>query len=259
MVTIAGSSFGAHGQGHLRFSFATSEENIETGMDRIEEGVKALRYVRDAAGVDPAFAAVRDRATEGVLAQEYVRGDGFGFCALYWHGRRVRAFMHRRVREWPPSGGTSAAAESLPECAPLERAGTLLLDALGWHGVAMVEFKGDPAKRLVLMEINAKFWGSHDIALAAGVRFPSDLAALLEGRTLPPQPPVRRVRFSWPLGGDLWHGFARPAKLPMILWESVWPGVRHNTRWSDPLPHLYELAQWARATPAALAEAGKLR
>jgi predicted ATP-grasp superfamily ATP-dependent carboligase len=224
-----------------------------------EEGVKALRYVRDPAGIDAAYAAVRATAAEGVLAQEYVRGAGYGFSALYWNGRRMRAFMHRRLREWPPSGGTSAAAESLPECPPLERAGTELLDALGWHGVAMVEFKGDPGGRLVLMEINAKFWGSHDLALDAGVRFPSDLVALLEGRTLAPQPPVRRVRYTWPLGGDLWHGLARPQSLPTVLWDSVSPWVHRSLSLADPLPHLFELAQWARSTPGALREAGELR
>jgi len=229
-----------------------------------EEGRKVLRYARDDREAAEGFAAVRSGAADAVLAQEYVRGDGFGFCALYWHGRSVRHFMHRRVREWPPTGGASAAAESVPDAPLLEAAGTRLLDALGWHGVAMVEFKGDPfgasgGGRLALIEINAKFWGSHDIALAAGVDFPADLAALLEGRTLGPQPPVRHVRFSWPLGGDLWHGLARPAALPRVLWEAISPGVAHNGRWSDPLPHVYELMQCIRSTPGAWREARALR
>jgi hypothetical protein len=113
--------------------------------------------------------------------------------------------------------------------------------------------------RLALIEINAKFWGSHDIALAAGVDFPADLAALLDGRTLGPQPPVRRVRFTWPLGGDLWHGLARPASLPQVLWEAISPGVAHNGRVSDPLPHVYELVQCIRSTPGAWREARALR
>lgn len=227
-----------------------------------EEGVKALRYVRREAELAPAFEQVRAGSSSGVIAQDYVGGDGWGFSALYWNGRRVRGFMHRRVREWPPSGGTSAAAESVPECPALERAGTALLDALGWHGVAMVEFKGDPAGRLTLVEINAKFWGSHDVALAAGVDIPSDMVALLEGRSieeLGPQPAVEHVRFSWPLGGDLWHGLFRPASLPRVLWDAVSPGVEHSFRWNDPAPHAWELVQWARSTPMAWREALALR
>ncbi len=220
-----------------------------------EEGIKALRYVRAPHEADAAFAAVRAAASDGVLAQEYVAGDGYGFSALYWKGKRQRFFMHRRVREWPPTGGASTAADSLPVAPALEAAGTKLLDTLAWHGVAMVEFKGDVNGRLALMEINAKFWGSHDAALAAGVNMPADLVTLLEGGSLPPQPPVRPMRITWPLGGDLWHGLARPAALPRVLWEACWPGVAHTVRWSDPLPHLYELAQWARSAPGALHDA----
>lgn len=224
-----------------------------------EEGRKTVRYVRRESDLGRAYDEVRALSGAGVLAQEYVGGDGFGFSALYWEGRCMRSFMHRRVREWPPSGGTSASAESLPECPPLESAGRTLLDALAWHGVAMVEFKGDPATRLALMEINAKFWGSHDIALAAGVCFPGDLVALLEGRTLPPQPAVPYVRFSWPFGGDLWHGLFHPSALPRVLWEAVSPTVAHNWRWSDPGPHAWEVLQWLRSTPGAWREHRELR
>lgn len=225
-----------------------------------EEGRKALRYVRRAEDLEAAFDAVRAISTGGVLAQERVAGEGYGFSALYWHGRRVRHFMHRRVREWPPSGGTSACAESVPEAPELERAGTALLDALKWHGVAMVEFKGALAPgELKLMEVNAKFWGSHDVALAAGVDFPGDLVALLEGRAIGPPPPVRRVRFAWPLGGDLWHGLFRPSSLPRVLWDAVAPGVARPFRASDPAPHLWELVQWARSAPGAWREHRELR
>jgi predicted ATP-grasp superfamily ATP-dependent carboligase len=225
-----------------------------------EEGRKVLRYVRSSAEVDQAFCAVSANATGGVLAQEYAAGEGFGFSALYWHGRRVRHCMHRRVREWPPSGGTSACAESLPEAPELERAGTAVLDALRWHGVAMVEFKGSLAPGgLRLMEVNAKFWGSHDVALAAGVDFPGDLVALLEGRELPPQGPVLPVRFAWPLGGDLWHGLFRPSALPRVLWDAVSPGVVRNFRLGDPAPSFWEFVQWVRSAPGAWREQRELR
>lgn len=223
-----------------------------------EEGRKVLRYVRSAEQLPAAFEAVRAAAGGEVIAQSHVAGDGYGFSALYWHGVRVRGFAHRRVREWPPSGGTSACAESVTGAPEIERAGAALLDALKWHGVAMVEFKGSPAQP-VLIEINAKFWGSLDVALAAGVDFPGDLTALLEGRTLPPQAPVRPVRFSWPLGGDLWHGLFQPASLPRVLWDALSPAVAHNFRWDDAAPHWWEALQWARSTPGAWNEHRNLR
>jgi predicted ATP-grasp superfamily ATP-dependent carboligase len=225
-----------------------------------EEGVKAVRYARDPAGLAPAFEAVRALAGGAVLAQEHIAGEGFGFSALYWNGAQRRSLMHRRVREWPPSGGTSACAESIEHAPALERAGTALLDALAWHGVAMVEFKGAlDGGPLALIEINAKFWGSLDVALAAGVDFPGDLVALLEGRALPPAGAPRRVRFSWPFGGDLWHGLFRPASLPAVLLDALSPRVAHSFSLRDPLPLFYEIAQWARSTPGAWREARAMR
>jgi predicted ATP-grasp superfamily ATP-dependent carboligase len=163
------------------------------------------------------------------------------------------------VREWPPSGGTSACAESVRSEPELERAGQKLLDALAWHGVAMVECKRALDGRFVLMEINAKFWGSHDLALAAGVDFPGDMVELLEGREIvQPQPPYREVRYSWPFGGDLWHAMVRPKDLPSVLVDAFSPRVAHSFRWSDPLPALFEIAQWARSTPGAMREAREL-
>ncbi|MGH7723836.1 MAG: hypothetical protein ACREOU_00230 [Candidatus Eiseniibacteriota bacterium] len=229
---------------------------------RHEAGVKQLRYVRREADVAAAFAVVRDASGEGPLVQQYVAGEGVAFFALYWDGRPRLTFMHRRIREWPPSGGSSTCAESLLNEPALDRAGRALLDALAWHGVAMVEMKRAADGRLVLMEINAKFWGSHDLALAAGVDMPGELVALLEGREAgegeraagesgAAAPAPRRVRFSWPLGGDLWHGLARPSALPRVLFDALWPGVAHSARLSDPIPLLYEVVQCVRSTPGA--------
>ncbi|MGQ9565828.1 MAG: pyridoxal phosphate-dependent aminotransferase [Candidatus Bathyarchaeales archaeon] len=43
VATVAGSAFGANGEGYLRLSYATSYEKIEEAMNRIEKAVKKLR------------------------------------------------------------------------------------------------------------------------------------------------------------------------------------------------------------------------
>ena len=43
VATIPGSAFGSSGEGYLRISFATSQENIAEGLDRIRKFVDALR------------------------------------------------------------------------------------------------------------------------------------------------------------------------------------------------------------------------
>ena len=108
------------------------------------------------------------------ILQEYIPGWGCGFFALYQHGVLKRMFMHRRIREYPVSGGASSCAESFFD-EELAALGTRLLDHLAWHGVAMVECRFDTRMhRYCLIEVNAKFWGSLELALAAGADFAGD-------------------------------------------------------------------------------------
>lgn len=42
VATIAGTSFGAYGEGYLRLSYANSLENIEAALQRMRESIEAL-------------------------------------------------------------------------------------------------------------------------------------------------------------------------------------------------------------------------
>jgi predicted ATP-grasp superfamily ATP-dependent carboligase len=135
------------------------------------------------------------------LIQEYVSGHAEGIFALYDHGKPVVFFAHRRLRERPPSGGVSVLCESIeanPEALNMAR---LLLDHLGWHGVAMVEFKVSPEGTPYLMEVNGRFWGSLQLAIDAGVDFPWLLYQLATGRT-PDKPSdyATGIKCRWLLG-----------------------------------------------------------
>lgn len=115
------------------------------------------------------------------LAQEYVPGAGFGVSALFnREGEAVALFAHRRLREYPVSGGPSCFCESIYEPRLFDYA-LRLLRALRWEGVAMVEFKQDAYGEFRLMEINPRFWGSLPLAVAAGVDFPYLLYQVARG------------------------------------------------------------------------------
>lgn len=168
---------------------------------------KSVHYCSDASQVRETVvnmlqALSQDRV--GVLVQEFIEGPGHGLFALMQHGRPLRVFMHKRLREYPPSGGpsTAAAAYYSPR---LEELGVKLLSALEWNGVAMVEFKFDIHRQdFVLMEINGKFWGSLELALRSGVNFGSDLIRLYRGEPLECGSDYdREMKFYWPLDGDL--------------------------------------------------------
>ena len=107
------------------------------------------------------------------LVQEYIRGRAQGLFALYDRGTPMAFFAHRRLREKPPSGGVSVLSESIEIDGRLREVARRILDHVGWHGVAMVEFKRDARDgRPRLMEINGRFWNSLPLAVASGVDFP---------------------------------------------------------------------------------------
>ena len=43
VVVVPGSGFGEHGEGYIRISYATSYENLEEAMNRIEKALKSLK------------------------------------------------------------------------------------------------------------------------------------------------------------------------------------------------------------------------
>jgi predicted ATP-grasp superfamily ATP-dependent carboligase len=161
----------------------------------------------------------------------------------YQDGRLCRIMSHRRIREFPPTGGESSCCEVADEPVLIDQT-RRLMDALAWHGVAMVEYKRHEADgKFYLMEINPKFWGSLDLALAAGADFPGDLVRIAADETLPELPPLQgRLRFCWPLSSDLRHLWARPSDWRAVIGDALRPSVRTNVRPTDPFPGVIELA-----------------
>jgi predicted ATP-grasp superfamily ATP-dependent carboligase len=104
------------------------------------------------------------------IIQEYVYGEGYGVEALMWDLKVRAVFMHRRLREYPVTGGASTLRESVKND-HLLKLGIKMLRALNWKGVAMVEFKGN-GDDVKLMEVNGRFWGSLPLAINADVDFP---------------------------------------------------------------------------------------
>ena len=121
-----------------------------------------------------------------ILLQERIEGPGLGAFMCYSRGRPIAEFGHRRLREKPPTGGVSVLCESVALTDDARRYSCALLEELGWQGVAMVEFKQDCRDgQPKLMEINGRFWGSLQLAIDAGVDFPSILLTTLNDDASP--------------------------------------------------------------------------
>ena len=213
---------------------------------------RPIRYAYNKEQFNAALLQFSDSRHDGTfsdsIVQEYIPGHGCGLFATYQNGVCKRVFMHRRVREYPATGGVSSCAESFYD-PTLESYGRRMLDALNWHGVAMVEFRRDDRDgEYKLMEINPKFWGSLDLALAAGADFPGDLCHMALGRTLPFTDQYRRdLRFHWPLScqGDLYHLWTRPQSFFAVALDSLNPRVKSNVWLGDIGPNLSEIGSLA--------------
>ncbi len=140
------------------------------------------------------------------LLQEYVHGHGEAIFLLASGGRPLVQFAHRRLREKPPTGGVSVLRQSIEPDAQLLEGSRRLVEDLDWTGVAMIEFRRAPDGRAFLMEMNPRLWGSVQLAIDAGVDFPTLLATLHCGDSIPPVEPRIGVRTRWLLG-DLDHLF----------------------------------------------------
>lgn len=196
------------------------------------------------------------------LIQERILGPGMGVFVLCDGGRVLGVFAHRRLREKPPSGGASVLCESVAVEPELRDQAMRLLGPLGWHGVAMMEYKQDRRTGTpVLMEVNGRFWGSLQLAVDAGVDFPCLSCELALGQR-PDVPATYNVGVTnrWLLG-DLDHLLIRllhgdrdlpdlaPSKLHTLVefLKCAAPNLRNEVfRRDDPRPAFYELRQYVK-------------
>ena len=226
-------------------------------------GKLTVRYAADRLELDAQLARI-DASAYPLLLQRRLAGPGVGVFLLLWDGKTVAAFSHRRIREKPPSGGVSVYRESIPADPALVERSRALLEHFGWQGVAMVEYKVDEASGVpYLMEINGRFWGSLQLAVDAGVDFPTLLLSAAAGHSPAPVLHYRtglRSRWWW---GDVDHllarlrapsdrsgspsdngGRLRAVRDFFVLWR---PGDRNEVlRLDDPQPFFRETIEWLK-------------
>ncbi len=104
--------------------------------------------------------------------EEFVAGQGFGCSVLFWKGKLITTFTHKRIREKIKTGGTSTFRESSSHRG-IEDAAIKIFKSIGWHGLAMSEFKVCPeTNKFWFIEVNPRMWGSIPLAIDSGVEFP---------------------------------------------------------------------------------------
>jgi predicted ATP-grasp superfamily ATP-dependent carboligase len=216
-----------------------------------------VHYVRTPSELGEAVRAVQ-QLVPYPLVQEHIPGEGRGIFALMNRGRLRAAFAHRRIREKPPSGGVSVLSESVDLDPQLLEHAERLLEALKWHGVAMLEFKRDRRDGVSkLLEINGRFWGSLQLTVDSGVDFPYLLYRLAVDGDIEPVFTYRvGVRLRWWLGDLDWlllrlREKGTLARRLRAISEFLRPAGRmtkHEVyRTDDPAPALAEYSQYLSA------------
>ena len=203
-------------------------------------GSRGIEYVQLPKELAQAYSKVQKQYGEAMMQEFIPQGGAYGVSMLFNCGEPRAIFTHKRLREYPNSGGPSTLRESVrfPE---IEKYATTLLEELNWHGVAMVEFRVDPRDgKPKLMEINPRFWGSLQLAIYSGVDFPhllykmaidGDVEHVFEYKT--------GVKARWLLLGDILWFLGASNKLKALPEFLKFRGTGYDVlSFSDPMPAL---------------------
>jgi predicted ATP-grasp superfamily ATP-dependent carboligase len=144
------------------------------------------------------------RASGEPLLQQVVRGRLMAFAAVAdRRGRLVARLQQRAEGTWPVPTGVSTRAVTVPVDPELAKKATVLLEDVGWFGLAQLQFlvaeDGDPW----LIDVNPRPYGSLALARAAGLDLVDTWMRLATGRPVPAEADAAAgVRYQW-LEGDL--------------------------------------------------------
>ncbi|MGA4991371.1 ATP-grasp domain-containing protein [Nonomuraea bangladeshensis] len=135
--------------------------------------------------------------------EEFHEGRLMAYAAVTAVGGRVVCdCMQVASRIWPPGAGASCRAETVRVDPAISGRAARLLAALGWFGLAQLQFVVPEDGRPRLIDLNGRFYGSMALATAAGANLPAAWAALAVGHDVPPTRARPGVRYQW-LEGDL--------------------------------------------------------
>ena len=140
--------------------------------DKTNAYVSRPRYVNSHQELLSAYKSMHNEFPFPII-QEYVPGVPYHVGVLCSHSRLRAICCIKEHRTIPVTGGYATLRETVELDYRMKEIALRLLKALNWHGVAEVEFKLDPRDSTPkFMEINGRFWGSLELAMAAGVDFP---------------------------------------------------------------------------------------
>ncbi len=136
-----------------------------------------------------------------LLIQDAVGDEDYCLTVLMQHGK-IRAHMtYRNLQTFPADNGFGVLRETI-QGDKLVAIAEKLLGAIGWHGVAELDFRwdGQESTPAHLIEINPRFWGGLFQSVESGIDYPWLLYQLTAYDKLDPVPePVIGTRTRIPM------------------------------------------------------------
>jgi predicted ATP-grasp superfamily ATP-dependent carboligase len=182
---------------------------------RSSSGGRGMAYPAAPAAVGEAWSTVHATHPYPIVQERIPEGPRYDVCVVIdRRGEAVASFVQKELRHFPVRDGMSTLQESVWRPDLVERTLTLLR-AIGWYGLAEVEYMEHPETgEALFLEINPRFWASVRLAVSCGVDFPFLLYQVARGR---PVIPIHEYavgqRCRWLLPGDVLHFLSNPDRL----------------------------------------------
>ena len=178
---------------------------------------------------------------EDLVIQERIVGENYGFLCLYQDGVIKRAICHKRLREYPATGGPATSAEIVYD-EKLIALGKNVYDKLYWNGVGMVEYIKQDGE-YYLIEINPKFWTTIEMHILAGMHFPEYLLEM-DKHHLHYRDDYKKIRFVWLFAwvGELYRLFQRPGDILKVIRDLF--RSKNDLYLNDLKPTIVQLLYW---------------
>lgn len=112
----------------------------------------------------------KDYNFENTIIQQFVKGIGVGYSFYCKNGVILNGYGHKRLAEFPISGGSSTYRTHYEDDRMVAIADKIIKH-LSYTGFAMFEFKLTKENELYLLEVNPRIWGSINQGLVNGVNY----------------------------------------------------------------------------------------
>ena len=217
-----------------------------------DDSMSSVGYCNNKDELHEKYSHLSHISKTNIIVQEYIIGFGCGFYGVYNNGKLIAHFLHKRIKEFPITGGPSAVAESYFD-EKLYRYGKRLCDALNWNGPIMVEFKYDNiGNDYKLIEINPKLWGSLDLTIEAGVNIPEILINLALYNIEQSSSEYKFIKYKWMFPDEFKVLISKFSSKSLKDFLALDINTKTNFCMNDPLPTIVQIGRAFAEVPFIL-------